>query len=71
MTHHGDKKLYEMIPDLDEILPINEVDLILLWFEKIKNMHGFPSPQDATRFAHTALFPIHVDVNSREQKKTL
>ncbi len=25
MTHHGEKKLLEMIPDLDEILPINEV----------------------------------------------
>ncbi len=25
MTHHGEKKLLELVPDLDEILPINEV----------------------------------------------
>jgi len=25
MTHHGDKKLYELLPEIDEILPINEV----------------------------------------------
>lgn len=25
MTHHGDAKLYEMLPAVDEILPINEV----------------------------------------------
>ncbi len=25
MTHHGNEKLYEMIPAIDEILPINEV----------------------------------------------
>lgn len=25
MTHHGEKKLLEMIPELDEVLPINEV----------------------------------------------
>lgn len=25
MTHHGEKKLLEMIPDLDQVLPINEV----------------------------------------------
>lgn len=25
MTHHGDRKLYELLPMIDEILPINEV----------------------------------------------
>lgn len=49
MTHHGDAKLYELLPMIDEILPINEV--------------GFNSAA-IRKDKHHAWIPISVGCNS-------
>ena len=61
MTHHGEKKLLEMIPELDEVLPITKSDLISSQLEETKFTPGFRFRKVVIHFVLFALFLIPGD----------
>jgi len=66
MTHHGDKKLYEMIPDLDEILPINEVGFNSAVVRKDKKHAWIPISAGCNSFCAYCIVPYS---RGREQSR--
>ena len=57
MTHHGDKKLYEMLPIVDEILPINEVGFNQATIRKDKKHAWLPISTGCNSFCTFCIVP--------------
>ena len=54
MTHHGQKALYELLPQVDEISPSMRLASINKPLERIRSTPGFPSRLVATRSVPSA-----------------
>ena len=57
MTHHGEKKLLEMIPDLDQVLPINEVGFNQTAIRRDKTHAWVPISQGCNSFCTFCIVP--------------
>lgn len=57
MTHHGEKKLLEMEPALDQVLPINEVGFDLAPIRKDKKHAWLPISQGCNSFCTYCIVP--------------
>ena len=68
MTHHGDTKLYEMIPFLDEILPINEVGFNQAAVRKDTKHAWVPISAGCNSFCTYCIVPYS---RGREQSRSL
>jgi len=67
MTHHGNQKLYEMLPIVDEILPINEVGFNLTAVRKDKTHAWLPISTGCNSFCTFCIVPYS---RGREQSRT-
>lgn len=66
MTHHGEKKIYELIPQLDEILPINEVGFNSAAVRKDKKHAWIPISAGCNSFCTYCIVPYS---RGREQSR--
>src|SRR5258708_6240560 len=68
MTHHGNQKLYEMLPMIDEILPINEVGFNSSVVRKDKKHAWIPISAGCNSFCTYCIVPYS---RGREQSRDL
>jgi tRNA-2-methylthio-N6-dimethylallyladenosine synthase len=68
MTHHGNEKLYEMIPAVDEILPINEVGFNTAAIRKDVKHAWIPISTGCNSFCTYCIVPYS---RGREQSRPL
>jgi tRNA-2-methylthio-N6-dimethylallyladenosine synthase len=68
MTHHGNEKLYEMIPAVDEILPINEVGFNTAAIRKDAKHAWIPISTGCNSFCTYCIVPYS---RGREQSRPL
>ncbi len=66
MTHHGEEKLYEMMPMVDEILPINEVGFNTTAVRRDKNHAWVPISIGCNSFCIYCIVPYS---RGREQSR--
>jgi tRNA-2-methylthio-N6-dimethylallyladenosine synthase len=57
MNHHGNKKIYEMLPMVDEILPVGEVGFNLQAIRKDKNHAWIPISTGCNSFCTYCIVP--------------
>ena len=67
MTHHGNEKLYEMMPIVDEILPINEVGFNLTAIRKDEKHAWLPISTGCNSFCTFCIVPYS---RGREQSRS-
>lgn len=67
MTHHGNDKLYKMLPVIDEILPINEVGFNQSAIRKDKTHAWIPISTGCNSFCTYCIVPYS---RGREQSRT-
>lgn len=67
MTHHGNEKIYEMIPIIDEILPINEVGFNSATIRKDKKHAWIPISTGCNSFCTYCIVPYS---RGREQSRS-
>lgn len=67
MTHHGHEKLYEMLPAVDEILPINEVGFNSATIRKDKKHAWLPISLGCNSFCTYCIVPYS---RGREQSRS-
>lgn len=68
MTHHGNEKIYEMMPIIDEILPINEVGFNSATIRKDKKHAWIPISTGCNSFCTYCIVPYS---RGREQSRSL
>ncbi len=68
MTHHGNEKLYEMLPEVDEILPINEVGFNNAAVRKDKKHAWIPISTGCNSFCTYCIVPYS---RGREQSRPM
>ncbi len=68
MTHHGNEKLYEMMPLVDEILPINEVGFNQAAIRKDKKHAWLPISTGCNSFCTYCIVPYS---RGREQSRSM
>lgn len=68
MTHHGQSKLYEMMPMIDEILPINEVGFNSAVVRKDKKHAWIPISAGCNSFCTYCIVPYS---RGREQSRSM
>lgn len=68
MTHHGHEKLYEMLPIVDEILPINEVGFNQATVRKDKKHAWLPISTGCNSFCTYCIVPYS---RGREKSRSL
>ena len=68
MTHHGNQKLYEMLPMIDEILPINEVGFNSSVVRKDKKHAWIPISAGCNSFCTYCIVPYS---RGREQSRSM
>lgn len=68
MTHHGEEKLYQMMPMVDEILPINEVGFNLAAVRKDKKHAWIPISTGCNSFCTYCIVPYS---RGRERSRSL
>jgi tRNA-2-methylthio-N6-dimethylallyladenosine synthase len=68
MTHHGEQKLYEILPMVDEILPINEVGFNSAVVRKDKKHAWIPISAGCNSFCTYCIVPYS---RGREQSRAL
>jgi tRNA-2-methylthio-N6-dimethylallyladenosine synthase len=68
MTHHGNEKLYEMMPMVDEILPINEVGFNQAAIRKDKKHAWLPISTGCNSFCTYCIVPYS---RGREQSRSM
>lgn len=57
MTHHGEKKLLEMVPELDQVLPINEVGFNQTAIRRDKTHAWVPISEGCNSFCTFCIVP--------------
>ena len=68
MVHHGVEKLRQMLPELDEVLPINEVGFNQMAIRKDKKHAWIPISQGCNSFCTYCIVPY---ARGREQSRSL
>lgn len=68
MTHHGQEKLYQILPMIDEILPINEVGFNSAVVRKDKNHAWIPISAGCNSFCTYCIVPYS---RGREQSRPM